>query len=923
MTTPEETRDRIKKMRDRIFKESDEDPLENDSDETTQGSDKEPAIDPIENNVGETLQEKESTSEKTKIVQKDEISSKTATPTNLQEKLKQNDDKLSLLSADTQKKISEIAQEFKNKSSILETTILDKIEHTFADSNDKIGEIEHLVNENALSLSQANTALKKEINELNGSLQLDINSVTKRFSTANQEIEKELQNIETVLHNSADKLSQFENSVEERQNSLEENLYEKLQQNSYKLSLLSGETHNQITEITQDFESKSSILETTMLDKLEDTFADSNTKIDGIEHLLNNNSISSSQANKALKERLDELNRSLQLDINSVTKRFSSEDQNIRAELQNSIDKLLKFENSVDERQNSIEESFYEKLQQNGDKLSLLSADTQRQISEIAQEFAIKSSSLETVMLDKLEHTFAESNSKIDAIELLVNENDSSLSQANTALKNEINELNGSLQLDINSVTKRFSSANQEIEKELQNIETELQNSTDKLSKFKNSVEKRQNSLEESFYEKFQQNGDKLSEFENSVEKRQNSLEESFYEKLQQNGDKLSEFENSVEKRQNSLEESFYEKLQQNGDKLSLLSADTQRQISEIAQEFASKSSSLETAILDKLEHTFAESNDKIGRVEQLVNDNILISFQANKALKERLEELNRSLRLDINSVTKRFSSADQKIEKKLQTNVDKLSKFESFVEERQNSLEESFFEKLQENKDKLSSLSADTQKQISEITQEFASKSSSLETTMLDKIEHISFHLKKVEEQIENRISDFSASLQKYVSSITASQEDKIDAQAKKIQDSVKSLKQEIFDNQRDLQADFYKKIKAGEIKTNDYLSERIVEVRELLSGEIESLSEELANLNDVVKEKHSELAKHVDNNVSTITRTAEKDRKSFYNRFEEVTDNIQLVEAKIVKEEELTELFQNYTLNINISDNEKPSKS
>jgi hypothetical protein len=719
MTTPEETRDRIKKMRDRIFKESDEVPLENDSDETTQGSDKEPAIDPIENNVGETLQEKESTSEKTKIVQKDEISSKTATPTNLQEKLKQNDDKLSLLGADTQKKISEIAQEFKNKSSILETTILDKIEHTFADSNDKIGEIEHLVNENALSLSQANTALKKEINEINGSIQLDINSVTKRFSTANQEIEKELQNIGTVLHNSTDKLSQFENSVEERQNSLEENLYEKLQQNSYKLSLLSGETHNQITEITQDFESKSSILETTMLDKLEDTFADSNTKIDRIEHLLNNNSISSSQANKALKERLDELNRSLQLDINSVTKRFSSEDQNIRAELQNSTDKLLKFENSVDERQNSLEESFYEKLQQNGDKLSLLSADTQRQISEIAQEFAIKSSSLETVMLDKLEHTFA-------------------------------------------------------------------------------------------------------------------------------------------------------------------------------------------------------ESNDKIGRVEQLVNDNILISFQANKALKERLEELNRSLRLDINSVTKRFSSADQKIEKKLQTNVDKLSKFESFVEERQNSLEESFFEKLQENKDKLSSLSADTQKQISEITQEFASKSSSLETTMLDKIEHISFHLKKVEEQIENRISDFSASLQKYVSSITASQEDKIDAQAKKIQDSVKSLKQEIFDNQRDLQADFYKKIKAGEIKTNDYLSERIVEVRELLSGEIESLSEELANLNDVVKEKHSELAKHVDNNVSTITRTAEKDRKSFYNRFEEVTDNIQLVEAKIVKEEELTELFQNYTLNINISDND-----
>ena len=95
------------------------------------------------------------------------------------------------------------------------------------------------------------------------------------------------------------------------------------------------------------------------------------------------------------------------------------------------------------------------------------------------------------------------------------------------------------------------------------------------------------------------------------------------------------------------------------------------------------------------------------------------------------------------------------------------------------------------------------------------------------------------------------------------------------------------------------------------------------ILSGKVESLSDDLANLNDVVKEKHSELGKHVDNKISTITKTAEKDRNSFYNRFEEVADTIQSVEAKIVKEEDLTELFQNYTLNVNISDEVKPSKS
>ena len=192
----------------------------------------------------------------------------------------------------------------------------------------------------------------------------------------------------------------------------------------------------------------------------------------------------------------------------------------------------------------------------------------------------------------------------------------------------------------------------------------------------------------------------------------------------------------------------------------------------------------------------------------------------------------------------------------------------------------------------------------------------------MIDKLEHISFHLRKVEEQIENQIGDLSTSLQKYVLSITDSQEDKIDAQAKKIEKNVSSLKQEIFEYKRELKADIDKKIKESELKTNDYLSQKIFEVRDLLSGEFKSLSEELSVLKNVVKEKHSELNKHIKNNVSTIKKAAEKDRKYFNNRFETVSESIQSVEAMIVKEDDLIDLFQNYTLNVNISDNPEPSK-
>ena len=41
-----------------------------------------------------------------------------------------------------------------------------------------------------------------------------------------------------------------------------------------------------------------------------------------------------------------------------------------------------------------------------------------------------------------------------------------------------------------------------------------------------------------------------------------------------------------------------------------------------------------------------------------------------------------------------------------------------------------------------------------------------------------------------------------------------------------------------------------------------------------------------------------------------------------EKFSNNIQSLESMIVKEEDLVELFQNYTLNVNITDNVKPSK-
>ena len=118
-----------------------------------------------------------------------------------------------------------------------------------------------------------------------------------------------------------------------------------------------------------------------------------------------------------------------------------------------------------------------------------------------------------------------------------------------------------------------------------------------------------------------------------------------------------------------------------------------------------------------------------------------------------------------------KLSSADEKIEAKLKNSADDFSKFQKSVEEQYNSIDESFSDKFQQSDDKISELSA-IQKKISELTLNFEDRNNA-ETTLFDKTENISVHLKTLGEQIENQIGYLNTSLRGYVLSITSSQEE------------------------------------------------------------------------------------------------------------------------------------------------------
>ena len=166
MTTPEETRDRIKEMRERIFQVSGQDSVKTQTKENTHSNE---------------LMEK-----KSEVSQKNELPSSDVKLTNSLEetssqKLQQNGDRISSLSADTQRQMSELALEFTNKSDTLKTEILSKLEQTFAESNSKINSIEKLVGDNIVSLSQANKTVLVYIYDAAHDLQFEINSGIQMF----------------------------------------------------------------------------------------------------------------------------------------------------------------------------------------------------------------------------------------------------------------------------------------------------------------------------------------------------------------------------------------------------------------------------------------------------------------------------------------------------------------------------------------------------------------------------------------------------------------------------------------------------------------------------------------------------------------------------------------------------------------------
>ena len=189
MTTPEETRERIKEMRQRIFDRSSNVSTKKDSTENFQKTDS-------NKNKAKNSQSKK--------VQSSEVKSIALSQDAPSEPAQQKDDKVTTVSAE----IKDTGSVEKSEIGTLEIDITKTLEYTFAESNTKIKEVEDLVNESIVQASEIKETFTDRLEGLNKTLLLKINSIEKKCSSTDEKIEKE-------LHNNSTELSKVKNSLEQ------------------------------------------------------------------------------------------------------------------------------------------------------------------------------------------------------------------------------------------------------------------------------------------------------------------------------------------------------------------------------------------------------------------------------------------------------------------------------------------------------------------------------------------------------------------------------------------------------------------------------------------------------------------------------------------------------------------------------------
>ena len=786
----------------------------------------------------------------------------------LNRKLTNTDSKISMLSTDTEKRSSELNSFLIKKNNDLDKAINQKIKYNSGEMEKKLLALEESVNRGINSTTETSETLKKDLDHrlkdnsgklenLNVLIQQAIIAFETKLAASNEKTAIENQK------NIADRLLSLKRTLEAQQKFFSDSFSEKLKTNNDPIV-------NELAQLNKKYDTKVSSIE-----------AQQKTLSDSFSEKLKAN-------NDPVVNKLEQLD-----------KKFDTKVGDLEAQ------------------QKALPDNFSEKLKINNDSLI-------NELGQLDKKLGTKVSALEDVVHKGI-------NRATETSEILQKDLDNHLKDNSRKLEN----LNILIQQANNVFETKLATSNKKITVENQ------KNIADRLLSLKRTLEAQQKFFSDSFSEKLKTNNDPI------------------VNKLEQLDKKFGTKVTAIEAQQKALPDSFSEKLKTNNDSLINELGKLDKKLGTKVTAIEAQQKALPDSFSEKLKTNNASLINELGKLDKKLGTKVSAIEAQQKALPDSFSE---KLKTNNDSLINELGKLDKKLETKVSSISSSLEKHLSSALSRQEKTIESLTQEIKLLKENFGV-------EVSEVKSLLERQ----KTNLFDQIANSSAEFnKKMQSQTEHTESKFGIVNQKLIQN--AVEVDKtIEIQATNNNKSFNLLKQEFKDQTNEQNIDLNRKIDRHVIEFTKFKKDNGVALTSLngnieekldavfltleenqkthqnqldklqsvvtknglkssenLKQEIDKISSNNYANNNKLSTEFTTLINECKNTISQKTGMLEvesffkneMDKKLdiFSNRmgdhFQTIHKNIKTVEEMILKEEDLTELFKNYTLNVSIGD-------
>ena len=786
----------------------------------------------------------------------------------LDRKLTNTDSKISTLSTDSEKRSSELNSFLIKKNNDFDKAVNQRIEYNSYEMDKKLLALEESVNRGINSTTETSETLKKDLDNrlkdnsgklenLNVLIQQAIIAFETKLAASNEKTAIENQK------NIADRLLSLKRTLEAQQKFFSDSFSEKLKTNNDPIV-------NELEQLNRKYDAKVSSIEAQ-----QKTFSDSFS-----EKLKANNDPVVNKLEQ-LDKKFDTKVSSIETEQKTLSDSFSEKLKTNNDPVVNKLEQLdKKFDTKVsalEHQQKALPDNFSEKLKTNNDSLI-------NELGQLDKKLGTKVSALEDVVHKGI-------NSATETSEILQKDLDNHLKDNSRKLEN----LNILIQQANNVFETKLATSNEKITVENQ------KNIADRLLSLKRTLEAQQKFFSDSFSEKLKTNNDpivnKLEQLDKkfgtkvtAIEAQQKALPDSFSEKLKTNNDpivnKLEQLDKkfgtkitAIEAQQKALPDSFSEKLKTNNDSLI-------NELGKLDKKLETKVSSISSSLEKHLSSALSRQEKTIESLTQeikLLKENFGVEVSEVKSLLERQKT----------NLFDQIANSSAEFNKKIQSQTEHTESKFGIVNQKliQNAVEVDKTIEIQ---------ATNNNKSFNLLKQEFKDQTNEQNIDLNRKIDRHVIEFTKFKK--DNGVT---------LTSLNGNIEEKLDAVSLTLEENQKN-----HQNQLDkLQS----VVTTNGLKSSENLKKEIDKISSNNHANNNKLSTEFATLINECKNTISQKTGMLE--VESFFKN-EMDKKLdiFSNRmgdhFQTIHKNIKTVEEMIVKEEDLTELFKNYTLNVSIGD-------